>query len=72
MEIGVKSGGTTQTRNNERSLRSSRAGVVKVSEFSSEILPPQTTSRDEPQCRGTIRNVFEVQTKACSKPASKL
>ena len=71
MEIGVKSRGTTQTRSNESSLRSSCAGVVKVSEFSSEIPPPQTTGRDEPQCRWTICNIFEVKTKACSKTASK-
>ena len=65
METGVKSRGTIQTRSNETSLRSSRAGVVKVSEFSSEIPPPQTTRRDEPQCRGTICNVFEVLFKNC-------
>ena len=54
----------------ERSLRSSCAGVVKVGEFSSQIPLPQTTGRDEPQCRGTIRNVFEVRTKAFSESTS--
>ena len=68
-----ESRGTTQTctaKTYERSLRSSLAGVVKVGKFSSQIPLPQTTGRDEPQCRGTIRNVFEVQTKAFSKSTS--
>ena len=45
--------GTTQvctTKNNEASLRSGRAGMVKVSEFSSQILLPQTTGRTN--CNG--------------------
>ena len=37
--------------------------MVKVGEFSSQIPLPQTTGRDEPQCRGTICDVFEVRTK---------
>ena len=52
--------GTTQTckmKSYERSLRSGRAGV-KVGEFSSQILLPQTIGRDETQCRGTIHNIF--------------
>ena len=53
---------TTQTctaSNNERSLRSSHSHVVKVCKFSSQIMLLHTTGRDEPQCRGTIRNIFE-------------
>ena len=44
-------------------------GVV-VQAWLNQIPPPQTTGRDEPQCRGTIRNVFEVRTKAFSKSTS--
>ena len=68
-----ESRGTTQTgtaKSYEKSPRSGRAGVVKVGEFSNQIPLPQTTGRDEPQCRGTIRNVFEVRTKAFSKSTS--
>ena len=68
-----ESRGTTQTcttKSYEKSLRSSCAGVVKVGEFSSQILLLQTTRRDEPQCRGTILNIFEVRTKAFSKSTS--
>ena len=62
--------GTTQTgtvKSNERSLKNGRAGVVKVSEFLSQILLPQTTGRDEPQCRRTICNIFEVRMNVFSK-----
>lgn len=65
-----KSRGATQTctaKSNRRSLRSGCAGIVKVSEFSSQIPLLQTTGRNKLQCRGTIRNVFEVQTKAFRK-----
>ena len=54
----------------ERSLRSSHAGVVKVSQLSSQIPFPQTTRRDKPQCRGTISNVFEVRMKTFLKSTS--
>jgi len=53
-----------------RSLRSGHADMAKVGEFSSQIPLPQTTGRDEPQCRGTIRNFFEVRTKAFSESTS--
>ena len=62
--------GTTQTytaKSYEWSLRGGCACMVKVSKFSSQIPLPQTTRRDEPQCRGTICNIFEVQMKAFSK-----
>ena len=62
-----ESRGTTQTctaRSNDMSLKSGRAHMVKVCEFSSQILLPQTTGRDKPQCRGTICNIFELWTKA--------
>ena len=68
-----ESRGTTQTctaKSYERSLRSGRAGVVKVGKFSIQIPLPQTTGKDEPQCRGTLRNVFGVRTKAFSKSTS--
>ena len=47
-----ESKGTTQTckaRSNERSLRSGRACVVKVREFSSQIPLPRATGRKERQ-----------------------
>ena len=65
-----KSRGGTQTctaKSNKRSLRSGCAGIVKVSEFSSQIPLLQTTGRNKLQCRGTIRNVFEVWIKAFLK-----
>ena len=68
-----KSRGTTQTctvKSYERSLRNGHADMAKFGEFSSQIPLPQTTGRDEPQCRGTIRNVFKVQTKAFSESTS--
>jgi len=49
---------TGKMKSNECSLRSGCAGMVKVSEFSSQIPLLQTTRRDKPQCRGTICNVF--------------
>ena len=58
---------TWTAKSYERSLRSSHAGVVKFGEFSSQIQLPQTTGRDKLQCRGTIRNIFKVRTKAFSK-----
>ena len=68
-----ESRGTTQTctaKSYEKSLRSGLADVVKVGKFSSQIPLPQTTGRDKLRCRGTIRNVFEVRTKAFSKSTS--
>ena len=68
-----ESRGTTQActaKSCERSLRSGLTGVVKFGEFSSQIPLPQTTGRDEPQCRGTICNVFKVWTKAFLKSTS--
>ena len=68
-----ESRGTTHTctaRSNGRSLRSGRARVVKVREFSSQIPLPKTTGREEWQRRGTIRNIFEVRTKAFLKSTS--
>ena len=68
-----ESRGTTQTctaKSYEKSLRSDLADVVKVGKFSSQILLHQTIRRDKLRCRGTIRNVFEVRTKAFSKSTS--
>ena len=57
-------------RDIQGAVNASHAGMVKVCKFFSQILHPQTTGKDEPQCRGTIHNVFEVQTKAFSKSNS--
>ena len=46
-----KSSGTTETCTVKRYVRSGRAGVVKVSEFSSQIPLPQTTGKNKPQYR---------------------
>ena len=54
----------TTANSNERSLRSGRAGMVKVGEFSIQIPLLQTTGRDKPHCRETICNVIDVQMKA--------
>ena len=65
-----KSRGTTQTcttKSNEKSQRSSRAGLVQAIEFSSQIPLPQTIGRDKPQCRGKIHIVFKVRMKAFPK-----
>ena len=65
-----ESRGMTQTctvRSNDRSLRSGCARVVKVCEFSSQIPLPQTTRKDQLQCRGTIHNIFEVWMKVFEK-----
>ena len=65
-----ESRGMTQTwtaKSYVRSQRSGRAGVVKVTKLASQILLPQTTGWDEPQCRGTIRNLFKVWRKAFRK-----
>ena len=70
-----KSRGTTETytvKSFERSLRSGHTGLVKVSEFSSQIRLLQTNGRDEPKCRGTIRNIFKIRTKAFSKNTSNI
>ena len=67
-----ESRGMTQTctaKSYERSLRSGRAGMVKVGKFSIQI-PLLQTGKDEPQCRGTLRNVFGIRTKAFSKSTS--
>ena len=61
---------TCTAKSHERSLRNSLAGVVKVGKFSSQIPLLQTTGRDELQCRGTIYNVFKVQTKPFLKSTS--
>ena len=68
-----ESRGMTQTctvKSYERSIRSGRAGMVEVCKFSIQIPLPQTTGKDEPQCRGTLRNVFGVRTKAFLKSTS--
>ena len=66
-----ESSGTTQTCT-AKSYERRRAGVVvvNVGKFYSQFPLPQTAGRDEPQCRGTIRNVFEVRTKAFSESTS--
>ena len=59
-----ESRGTVQTstaRSNERSPRSSHARMVKVCEFSSQILLPQTTGRQQWQHRGIIRTFLRVR-----------
>ena len=61
---------TWTAKSYERSLRNGRAGVSIVGEFSSQGQLPQTAGRDRPQCRRTIRNVFEVRTKAFSESNS--
>ena len=61
---------TCTAKSCERSLRSGLAGVVKVGEFSSQILLLQTTGRNELQCRGTVCDVFEVRTKTFQKRTS--
>ena len=38
--------------------------MVKVCDFSSQILFPQRTGREKQQCRWTIRNIFECMSKA--------
>ena len=65
--------GTTQTwtvRSIERSLRSGCARVVRVCEFSTQILLPQATRWEEWQWRGTICNIFEVRTEVFLKSTS--
>ena len=70
MKMSQQARKTCTAKSYERSLRSGRAGMIKVGKFFGQIPLPQTAGKDEPQCRGTICNVFEFWTKAFLKSTS--